>query len=108
MKKNKNKRNSSKDMKFLSFTCSLLLVSGILCGSCSIGLKAYNNSLSIKKQSIEENIASMQTQNNSLQVEIRQLASADRVNAVAANNGMTYNQNSISTVSDGTTKTDGE
>ncbi len=56
---------------------------------------------------MEEEILSAQTQNDSLQVEIRQLASSDRVNQVAASNGMSYNQNSISTVSDGTTA-DGE
>lgn len=95
-------------MKFLTFTFSLVLISGILYFISSLGLRAYNNSLSIQKQELQNNIAAMETQNNSLQTEIRQLASSDRVNAVAANNGMSYNMNSITTVSEGTTTTTGE
>lgn len=95
-------------MKFLNFTFIFLLFSAIVFFASSLGLKVYNNSLSIQQQSIEEQIIAMQTQNDSLEVEIRQLASADRVNEVAASNGMSYNQNSIITVSDGTATTDGE
>jgi cell division protein FtsL len=107
MKTNRRNKKNDREMKFLSFTCLFTLISVIVFFVGSLGLKAYNNSLSIKKQSMEEEILSTETQNDSLQVEIRQLASSDRVNQVAASNGMSYNQNSISTVSDGTTA-DGE
>lgn len=85
-------------MQFLSFTMFLTMISTLLFFASSLGLKAYNNSLSVKEQEMEGQVVSMQTQNGNLEVEIRQLASADRVNQVAANDGMTYNQNSITTV----------
>jgi|LAHS01.1.fsa_nt_gb cell division protein FtsL len=108
MRKQNSRKKSDREMKFFSFTCFFTLISVIVFFVGSLGLKTYNNSLSIQKQEMETQIASTETQNDSLQVEIRQLASADRVNEVAASNGMSYNQNNISTVSDGTTSTDGE
>jgi len=104
MKKKNKKRQASRDAKFLYFTCLLMLCSVVLFFASSLGLKNYNNSLSIQQQSISQQISAMQTQNDTLQVEIRQLASVDRVNEVAASTGMSYNQNNITTVTDGTNK----
>jgi cell division protein FtsL len=104
MKKKNRKSQASRDVKFFYFTCLLALCSAVLFFVSSLGLKVYNNSLSIQKQSIDSQIADIQTQNDTLQVEIRQLASADRVNEVAASTGMSYNQNNITTVTDGTDK----
>jgi cell division protein FtsL len=107
-KKKNRKKRGNRDMNFLAFTCFFVLFSGILYFVSSLGLKTYNNTLSIRKQSIASEIAALEAQNSSLDTEIRQLASSDRVNAVAASDGLTYNQNSITSVSEGTAKTDGE
>jgi cell division protein FtsL len=100
MKKNR-KNKVTGEMRFLQYTAIIFVSSSVLYFASSLGLKSYNNTVSIQKQSIETQIAAAETQNNSLQVEIRQLASADRVNEVAASSGMSYNQNNISTVTDG-------
>ena len=46
----------------------------------------------------------MQSQNDALQVDIETLSSSDRVEGIAASNGMNRNQDSIITITDTTGK----
>lgn len=107
MKRNNRRKRNDRELRFFYFTCLFTFVSVIAFFVSSLGLKTYNNSLSIQKQAMEEQIVSTKTQNDSLESEIRQLASSDRVNQVAASNGLSYNQSSITSVADGKTA-DGE
>lgn len=67
----------------------------------SLFLRSYNNSLSTQKQSIDSQIATIQTQNDAVKVEIQTLSSSDRVDEIAAGSGMSRNQNNVITITDG-------
>ena len=68
-------------------------------------LRSYNNSLSTQKQAIDSQIATLQTSNDAVKVEIQTLSTRDRVETIASDNGLSLNQNNIITV---TTSGDGE
>lgn len=67
----------------------------------SLFLRSYNNSLSTQTQSIDSQIATIQTQNDAVKVEIQTLSSSDRVDEIAAGSGMSRNQNNVITITDG-------
>lgn len=100
------KKKQKKHFNVLRFTALLFLFSGILYLGSSLFLRSYNNALSTKTQSINSEIATIETQNDAVKVDIQTLSSSDRVDQIAANSGMSHNQNSIVTVTDGSA--DGE
>jgi len=67
----------------------------------SIFLRAYNVHLSVEKQNIESEIASMTLDNNILATEIQQLSSKERVMAIATENGLTNNQSNVTLITKG-------
>ena len=102
----KPKRNTVKrrHLNILKLSVLLFVFSGFLFLMTSIFLRTYNNSLSTKAQSINSDIATLQTQNDALQVDIEKLSSSDRVEGIAASNGMTRNQDAIITITDSSSK----
>jgi len=94
----KKRRLSAKLSKALSVTCFLSAVLFLL---SSTFLRQFNNQLSSKIQEINDNVTTINVQNEATSLEISQLASTDRVDQVAANDGLTYNQANIITISDG-------
>lgn len=103
MAKKKTKRKS---LKLLNFTITLFLFSITLYLVSSLFLRSYNNSLSTQKQEILAEIKQIEIQNDALDVEIAQLTSTERVEAIAANNGLSRNQDNVVTI--GTNSEDGE
>jgi cell division protein FtsL len=101
------KKKVSRAARFMTFACNLFVVSVMLFLCSSLFLRSYNNSLSAGRQSIDEQIADIQIENDAMQVEIRELASSDRVDQVTSGSGLAYNQNNITTISGGTAQ-DGE
>ena len=75
--------------------------------AASLFLRSYNNSLSTRIQEIETQIAAIELQNDAVRVEISQLSSADRVDEIAANNGLTNNQDNVVTITESDSE-DGE
>ncbi len=96
--KTKKKRRS---FQLQNFAAMLFLFSGMLYLASSLFLRSYNNRLSTQKQSIENQIAAIEIQNKATEVEIAKLSSADRIDEVAASNGLTVNQENISMITDG-------
>ncbi len=92
-------KKSKRKLNLFGFATYLFCFAMICFLASSLFLKSYNNTLSTKKQSIDSQIAALEMQNNSVENEVRQLASADRVDEVAANSGLTYNQGNIISVS---------
>lgn len=94
VKKVKQKRRSHSihllHLAIVVFGCSAFL---FLCSS--LFLRTYNNSLSARVQEIKQEIATIETQNDSLEVEISKLVSVDRIDEIAANGGLSRNQNNI-------------
>ena len=86
---------------------TLFLFSALLFLASSLFLRSYNNELSSRKQRINSEIAVLETQNDAIEVEISRLVSAERVDEIAANNGMVRNQDAIITITSDSSE-DGE
>ena len=97
-------RKTNRRINLLKLSSALFLFSGILYLFSAIFLRSYNNSLSTRTQSINADIVTMQAQNDALQVDIETLSSSERVEGIAASNGMKRNQDSIITKNDTTGK----
>ena len=101
------RKKKRKKLDLLTFTVVLFFFSMVLYLGSSLFLRSYNNELSSRKQQINSEIAVLETQNDAIEVEISQLASAERVDEIAANNGMTRNQDAIITITSDSSE-DGE
>ena len=101
------RKKGKKKLNLLSFAVLLFGFSAFLYLGSSLFLRSYNNELSSRKQQINSEIAVLETQNDAIEVEISQLASAERVDEIAANNGMTRNQDAIVTITSDSSE-DGE
>ncbi len=98
------KRKKKKRIKLLNFSVTFFLVSSILFLGSTLFLRTYNNSLSSKKQEIEAKITELQVANDAVAVEVNTLNNRERVNTIAADKGLSLDQNNIITI----TKTDGD
>lgn len=87
------------DVLRLSMTVFFLSLSAALLST--LFLRSYNNELSTKKQKIDSQIATIQTQNDAVKVEIQTLSSSDRVDEIALGDGMSRNQSNVTTITDG-------
>ncbi len=107
MAKNSRKRNrNKKNLKLVSFTVVFFTFSAICYLASALFLRSYNNSLSTQKQSIDNKIAEIQLANAAAKVEIQTLSTRERVDNIAAENGLSLHQDSIITIT--TTASDGE
>ncbi len=93
-------------LNLVRFSLTVFGISTIAFLFSTLFLRSYNNSLSTQKQSIDSQIATIETQNDAVKVEIQTLSSSDRVDEIAAGDGMSRNQNNVITISDETS--DGE
>jgi len=99
------KRKKKRKIRLVSFSLSLFMFSAVCYLASALFLRSYNNSLSTQKQAIDSQIATLQTSNDAVKVEIQTLSTRDRVETIASDNGLSLNQNNIITV---TTSGDGE
>lgn len=86
-------------LNFARFSVSIFFLTAVAYLFCTLFLRSYNNSLSTKKQSIDSQIATIETQNDAVKVEIQTLSSSDRVDEIAAGDGMSRNQSNVITIS---------
>ncbi|MBP3868092.1 MAG: hypothetical protein J6D38_03175 [Solobacterium sp.] len=98
------KQKKKKKLKLLNFSVVFFMLSAILYLGSTLFLRTYNNSLSSKKQEIEAKISELKVANDALAVEVNTLNNRERVNTIAADRGLSLDQNNIITI----TKTDGD
>ncbi|MBR3203405.1 MAG: cell division protein FtsL [Solobacterium sp.] len=98
------KQKKKKRLKLLNFSVVFFMLSAILYLGSTLFLRTYNNSLSSKKQEIEAKISELKVANDALAVEVNTLNNRERVNTIAADKGLSLDQNNIITI----TKTDGD
>lgn len=98
------KKKRKKKLKLPFFTAALFFVSVMSYLASVLFLRTYNNSLSSQSQEIMAKINELQVQNDAVAVEVNTLNNRERVNSIAADNGLSLEQNNIITI----TKTDGE
>lgn len=72
----------------LSFT---FFVAGI------VGLNSYETNLNIKCSEVEDEISTLESNIDTLDMEIQDLASFSRIKSVASSKGYTYRQSSVAT-----------
>ncbi|MEF9967584.1 MAG: hypothetical protein RR766_03645 [Longicatena sp.] len=95
------KKKKVKKLRLQNFTVVLFLFAAIASLSSRLFLRSYNNSLSVARQSIESEIASIQTENEAVKVEIQTLSSRDRIESIATDAGLGLDQNNIVTIANG-------
>ena len=94
-------KRKKRRVRFQSFTLVFFIFSGFLYLLSSLFLRSYNNSLSLKKQTILSEIAALELENEAIEVVIQNLSTRDRVETIANDNGLTLNQNNIITITNG-------
>ena len=101
-------KKKKRRINLFRLSIGLFFISAAAALFSSLFLRSYNNSLSTQKQSIDSQIATIQTQNDAVKVEIQTLSSSDRVDEIAAGSGMSRNQNNVITITDGSQDGEGE
>lgn len=76
---------------YFSLACLVYLLS-------SIFVKSYNNTLTSQVQSLQASIIKTQQENDALSVEVNTLTTRDRVTGIAAEDGLTLDQDNIITI----------
>lgn len=95
------KKNKKRRVDLTRVSTTIFFTSLVSFLFSTLFLRSYNNSLSTQKQTIDQQIATIEVQNDAIQVEIQTLSSSDRVDEIAAGNGMSRNQNNVTTIQDG-------
>ena len=98
------KHRKKRKLRLGYFTGILFMISTILYLMSTLFLRTYNNSLSSQKQEIEAKIAELQVANDAVAVEVNTLNNRERVNSIAADKGLSLDQDNIITI----TKTSGD
>lgn len=98
------KKKVRRSIRFRGVAALLLIFSSFFALASSLFLRTYNISLNNDLQSMKKEIAVLSAENDSLQIAIQSLSARDRVMAIAAENGLTSNQDNVVTV----VTTDGE
>ncbi|MBQ7992505.1 MAG: hypothetical protein IJM63_09655 [Solobacterium sp.] len=101
MAKGTKKRKIRRSVALLNLSVSMLILSSFLYLCSALFLRSYNNSLSTQAQEISRQIAVLELQNDAVSVEIAKLASADRVDEIAANNGLSRNSSNVISITNG-------
>ncbi|MCF0110100.1 MAG: cell division protein FtsL [Erysipelotrichaceae bacterium] len=86
-------------MRFEGLSVTLFIVTGFMWMASCLFLRSYNNSLSLKTQQINSQIATLETENAAVTLEIQTLSTRDRVVGIANEGGLDMNQGNIITVS---------
>jgi cell division protein FtsL len=92
------KRKEKKRFNVMGAAVILFMFSACAYLASSLFLRSYNNSLSTAAQSLDVQIADIETKNNAVQAEIQTLSSSDRVGQIAASDGMSRNQSNVVTI----------
>ena len=87
--KRKGKVNIFNLALVILFFCSAIYLASALF------LRTYNNALTSEIQETQKEISLLEMQNESINLEIARLASMDRVDEIASNNGLSRNTDNI-------------
>lgn len=95
------KKKVKRSFALFNFTIVLFSFSVLLYLTSALFLRSYNNSISTRAQELSQEIATLELQNDAVEVEIAQLASADRIDEIASNNGLTRNSGNVISIING-------
>ena len=95
------KKKVKRSFALFNFSIVLFSFSVLLYLTSALFLRSYNNSISTRAQELSQEIAILELQNDAVEVEIAQLASADRIDEIASNNGLTRNSGNVISIING-------
>lgn len=101
MAKGTQRKKVKRTFALFNFSILLFSFSVLLYLGGALFLRSYNNSLSSRAQELTQEIAMLELQNDAVEVEIAQLASADRIDEIASNNGLTRNSGNVISITNG-------
>lgn len=79
----------------------LFVVSLFAAMASSLFLRSYNNALTMRVQSTEDEIATLKAENDAYKVAIQDLSNKERVLSIAEMEGMAMNQGNVVTINTG-------
>ncbi len=94
-KKNKGFRNTFRGEKAIYLAIVLVILAIPV---CNVYTKAILSESSIAREKIENKISEQESINDGLKMEISELASLDKIQVIATENGLTYENNNIKVV----------
>ena len=92
MSKKKNKKGFEKKLNRVFMCLSLLLIMGILFGQITL------SQMNLEVQRLEKDVQSKKDQNQSLVMNINEMASLDNIQSVSEEAGLAYNNDNIRTI----------
>lgn len=95
------KKKVKRSFALFNFSIVLFSFSVLLYLTSALFLRSYNNSISTRAQELSQEIATLELQNDAVEVEIAQLTSADRIDEIASNNGLTRNSGNVISIING-------
>ena len=94
VRKNKKNRTFGKEKSYFIIILLILLAIPV----CSVYTKAILSSSNIALEEIKSEIKEQESINEGLRMEISELASLDKIQTIAAENGLTYENSNIKVV----------
>ncbi len=88
MKKNKKRSFETKARNFLIFAFSIYIVGGL-------AIKSIESSMNVEKQIVENEIKTLKSDIDGLDIERQNMTSFAHLNEVATNQGFSYSQNDV-------------
>ncbi|MBR4446105.1 MAG: hypothetical protein IKS37_09475 [Solobacterium sp.] len=94
----KTNRRMKRNIRWDRLAVIMFVLTGAAYLACSLFLRSYNNNLSAKKQEIDSQIATLETQNAAIRVDINTLSTSERVMRMTEGTGLKMDQNNIITI----------
>lgn len=95
----KKHHRKKQKLNIFRFSTMMMSVFGILFLISSLTFKSINNGLSTQIQEITNQITTLETANDAIQVDIQTLANRERVNTIAGSDGMKSESDNVITIS---------
>lgn len=92
------KKKKQKRFRLEVFAPTVFFTALVLNLVSSLFLRSANNSLSLRAQQLERQIAQLQVENDAVSVEVNSLNTRDRVTGIAAEDGLKLDQDNIITI----------
>lgn len=98
MSKKNNKKYQKRKLKGEGVIWATIFILLLSIPVCEVYIKAVLSESNIALEEVKNKIENQEGINESLQMEINELASLDKIQEVANENGLTYNNNNIKVV----------
>ncbi len=92
-------QKAKRKFRFQSISVNIVFAIAIAFLFAELFLRSVNNSLSARTQEIQTEITTLQTENDTVELDIQTLEKRDRITEAVASEGMTNDSDSVITIS---------